>query len=54
MVKLFFDVHLLKLFTGDEISTRPVRRSGKPGKVTASSIRSAAAEAKTTVFELAL
>lgn len=43
-------VRRLKLVTGVEISTRPVRRSGKEGKAVNSSRRSTAAEANSNVF----
>lgn len=38
------NIHLLKLFTGVEISTRPVRSSGRLGKVRASKRRNDTAE----------
>ena len=37
-------LHLLKLVMGVDISTRPVRKSGRDGKPRKSSIRNAAAE----------
>lgn len=40
-------VHRLKLVTGVEISTRPVNRSGRPGKKANRASRRAAAPAKT-------
>ncbi len=44
------DIHLLKLVTGVEISTRPVKNSGKVGKLRKSSSLSAAAAPKTIAF----
>jgi hypothetical protein len=37
------DIHLLKLVTGVDTSTRPARRLGRPGKTVNSRSRSAAA-----------
>ena len=46
-------LHLLKLFTGVLTSTRPVKRSGNPGKAKTRRILNAAATANNTDFELA-
>lgn len=43
-------IHLLKLLTGVEISTRPVKRSGSAGNVKARRTRSAAAVEKRTTL----
>lgn len=43
-------LHLLKLVTGVEISTRPVRRSGNEGNAVNKSNRRAAAAPKTKAF----
>jgi len=46
------NLHLLKLVTGVDISTRPVRRSGRLGKVVNSNIRTAAAAPNSAAFRL--
>lgn len=46
-------LHLLKLFTGVLTSTRPVKRSGSPGKAKTRRILNAAATANNTDFGLA-
>lgn len=43
-------LHRLKLVTGVDISTRPVRRSGKEGKAKKSTSLRAAAEVKRVAF----
>lgn len=43
-------VHRLKLVTGVEISTRPVRRSGKEGNARKRTRRTAAAKPKSSAF----
>ena len=47
-------LHLLKLVMGVDISTRPVRKSGRDGKPRKSSIRNAAAALKTRSFRLSM
>lgn len=47
-------LHLLKLVTGVDISTRAVRRSGRPGKPVKSSRRTAAAAPKSAAFLLSI
>lgn len=47
-------LHLLKLVTGVEISTRPVNRSGRPGKEVNSRRRTAAAAPKSAAFRLSM
>ena len=47
-------VHLLKLVTGVEISTRLVRRVGKDGKTANSRRRTAAAEPNSSAFCLSM
>jgi len=44
------DIHLLKLVIGVEISTRPVKNSGKDGKLRNSNNLSAAAAPKIITF----
>lgn len=46
--------HLLKLVTGVEISTRPVKRSGRPGKPTKRRRRTVAAPANSVAFLLSM
>jgi len=46
--------HLLKLVTGVEISTRPVSRSGSPGKDVKRRRRTAAAALKRAAFRLSI
>jgi hypothetical protein len=48
----FRGLHLLKLVTGVEISTRPVSRSGSPGKEVKMRRRTAAAAPKRAAFRL--
>lgn len=45
-------IHLLKLVTGVDTSTRPVRRSGRPGNTRTSRIRTTAAPPSNTAFLL--
>ena len=45
-----YSIHLLKLFTGVDISTLPVSRSGREGNPTNSTSRSAAAAPKRAAF----
>jgi hypothetical protein len=52
--KLGINLHLLKLLTGVEISTRPVKRSGRPGKDVNRSKRTAAAAPKRAAFRLSI
>lgn len=47
---IYKHIHLLKLLTGVEISTRPVRRSGKEGKPRKRSSRSAEAAPNNAAF----
>lgn len=47
-------IHLLKLVTGVDISTRPVNRSGSPGKEVKRRRRRAAAAAKRPAFLLSI
>jgi hypothetical protein len=47
-------LHLLKLVTGVEISTRAVNRSGRPGNEVKSRSRTAAAPPKITAFLLSM
>lgn len=46
--------HLLKLVTGVEISTRPVKRSGRPGKEVTRRSRTAAAAPNRAAFLLSI
>ena len=47
-------IHLLKLVTGVEISTRAVNRSGSPGKPVKRSSRTAAAAPNSVAFLLSI
>jgi hypothetical protein len=47
-------LHLLKLVTGVDISTRAVNRSGRPGKEVNSRIRTAAAAPNNVAFLLSM
>lgn len=48
------NLHLLKLVTGVDISTRPVNRSGRPGKEVKRRIRTAAAAPNNAAFLLSM
>ena len=54
MYQTLQDIHLLKLVTGVEISTRAVNRSGRPGNEVKSRSRTAAAALKMTAFLLSI
>ena len=53
-VRISCFLHLLKLVTGVDISTRPVNKSGSPGNEVKSSIRTAAAAPNTAAFLLSI
>jgi hypothetical protein len=48
------NIHLLKLVTGVDISTRPVNRSGSPGNEVKRRSRTAAAAPKSATFLLSI